>query len=38
LDGPTIYMIPATTIGVFIISWIIVAILLKIPYLRATVS
>ncbi len=38
LNGPAIYMIPVTTIGVFIISWIIVAILMKIPILRATVT
>jgi surface polysaccharide O-acyltransferase-like enzyme len=38
LDGPSIYMVPVTTVGVFIVSWIIVAILMRIPILRATVA
>ena len=38
LDGPAIYMIPVTTLVVFIISWIIIAILQKIPYVRSLVA
>jgi surface polysaccharide O-acyltransferase-like enzyme len=38
LNGPSIYMVPVTTILVFIISWIIIAILQKIPILRSLVA
>jgi surface polysaccharide O-acyltransferase-like enzyme len=38
LDGPTILMVPVTTILVFIISWIIIAILQKTPILRSLVA
>jgi surface polysaccharide O-acyltransferase-like enzyme len=38
LDGPAILMIPLTTIIVFAISWIIIALLQKIPYIRTLVA
>ncbi|MBI5936020.1 MAG: acyltransferase family protein [Chloroflexi bacterium] len=38
LDGPTILMIPFTTLLVFAISWIIIFFLQKIPYVRALVA
>jgi surface polysaccharide O-acyltransferase-like enzyme len=38
VDGPAIYMIPVTTLAVFVISWIIIAILQKIPILRSLVA
>jgi surface polysaccharide O-acyltransferase-like enzyme len=38
IDGPSIYMVPVTTILVFIISWIIIAILQKIPIIRSLVA
>jgi surface polysaccharide O-acyltransferase-like enzyme len=38
IDGPSIYMVPVTTILVFIISWVIIAILQKIPILRSLVA
>jgi surface polysaccharide O-acyltransferase-like enzyme len=38
LAGPAIYMIPLTTVTVFIISWIIIAILQKIPFVRSLVA
>ncbi len=38
LDGPAIYMIPLTTIVVFVVSWIVIAILLKIPVIRSLVA
>jgi len=37
-DGPAISMIPITTFGVFFISWAIIALLLKIPYVRSLVA
>jgi fucose 4-O-acetylase-like acetyltransferase len=38
LDGSPIYMVPVTTILVFLISWVIIAILQKIPILRSLAS
>ncbi|RIK53713.1 MAG: hypothetical protein DCC59_06205 [Chloroflexi bacterium] len=38
MDGPAIYMIPLATLIVISISWIIIAILQKIPYLRSLVA
>jgi surface polysaccharide O-acyltransferase-like enzyme len=38
LDGSSIYMVPLTTILVFIISWVVIAILQKIPFLRSLVA
>jgi surface polysaccharide O-acyltransferase-like enzyme len=38
LDGPSIYMIPITTVITFLISWIIIFILQKIPYVRSLVA
>lgn len=38
LDGPVIYMVPVTTILTFLISWVIIAILQKIPILRSLVA
>lgn len=38
VDGSSIYMVPVTTILTFLISWIIIAILQKIPILRSLVA
>lgn len=38
VDGPSIYMVPVTTLTVFVISWIVIAILQKIPILRSLVA
>jgi surface polysaccharide O-acyltransferase-like enzyme len=38
LAGPAIYMVPLTTVAVFIISWVIIAILQKIPFIRSLVA
>ena len=38
LDGPAILMIPVTTLLTLAISWIIIFVLQKIPYLRALVA
>jgi len=38
LDGPAIYMIPISTFVVALVSWIIIAILQKVPYLRSLVA
>lgn len=38
LEGPAFLMIPVTTIAVFIVSWAIISILIKIPILRALVA
>jgi surface polysaccharide O-acyltransferase-like enzyme len=38
VDGPSIYMIPITTFGVFFISWAIIAVLQKIPYVRSLIA
>ncbi len=38
LEGPAIYMIPVATIAVFIVSWALISILIKIPILRALVA
>lgn len=38
LDGPAILMIPVTTIATFIISWVIIFVLQKIPYIRTLVA
>ena len=38
LDGPTALMVPFTTILVFVISWILIAVLQRIPILRALVA
>lgn len=38
VDGPAIYMIPVTTFVVFVISWILIAILQRIPILRSLVA
>jgi len=37
-EGPSIYMIPVTTLCVFFISWAIIAVLIKIPYVRSLVA
>lgn len=36
--GDALIMVPLTTIAVFVVSWIIIAILQKIPYLRSLVA
>lgn len=38
LNGSPIYMVPVTTILVFLISWVIIAVLQKIPVLRSLVA
>jgi len=38
LAGPAIYMIPLTTFLVFLISWGIIAVLQRIPYVRSLVA
>ncbi|MBV6394732.1 MAG: O-acetyltransferase WecH [Anaerolineales bacterium] len=38
LTNPAALWIPVTTLAVFFVSWIIIAILMKIPYLRAVVA
>ena len=38
MNRPALLWVPVTTLAVFFVSWIIIAILMKIPYLRALVS
>ena len=38
LNAPAVFWIPAATLAVFFVSWIIIAILLKIPYVRSLVA
>ena len=38
LDGSPIYMVPVTVLLIFLISWVIIAILQKIPILRSLVA
>lgn len=37
-NGPAVYMIPITTLAVFVVSWAVISILIKIPILRALVA
>lgn len=38
LNKPAVLWIPASTLAVFLVSWLIIAVLLKIPYIRSLVA